>query len=151
MEEISDGGFKVCLNQGINVRMMTEEAADALASVPYYDDGFSVRRLYTAWDNLGDERVFFRGVDRLEAAGIPPSNVMVYMLIGYDPAETWEAIEHRFRRMVARGIMPFPMVFDRSRNDLKQFQRWTHRPLPGDFLRNLLPRAARPPRQWVIS
>lgn len=86
--------------------------------------GFKVRRLYTAWDNLGDEHVFFRGIDRLEAAGIPPSDVMAYMLIGYDPAETFEAIFHRFGRMGARGIKPFPMVFDPARRDLKQFQRW---------------------------
>ena len=124
IEEIREGRFKVCFNQGVNVRVISEEAAAALASVQYRDDGFRVRRLYTAWDNLGDERIFFRGIDRLEAAGIPASNVMAYMLVGYDPAETWEAIDHRFRRMVARGIMPFPMVFDRARRDLKAFQRW---------------------------
>jgi hypothetical protein len=26
--------------------------------------------------------------------------------------------------MVARGIKPYPMVFDRSRKDLLAFQRW---------------------------
>ena len=49
---------------------------------------------------------------------------MVYMLIGYDPAETWERIHHRFDRMVERGIFPYPMVYDNNRKDLKKFQRW---------------------------
>ena len=124
MAEIRAGNFRVCFNQGINVRVLSEEAAAALASVRYCDDGFTLKRLYTAWDNLGDERVFFRGIDRLEAAGVPATEVMAYMLVGYDPAETFEAVFHRFERMVARGIMPFPMVFDPARRDLKKFQRW---------------------------
>ena len=61
---------------------------------------------------------------RLEAAGIPPKHLMVYMLIGYDKAETWDRIWHRFNRMVERGISPYPMVFDKSRRDLVCFQRW---------------------------
>ncbi len=122
--EIRDGGFRVCLSQGINVRLISEEAAAALATIEYRDTKFTRRRLYTAWDNLHDERVFFRGVDMLERAGIPAGNVMAYMLVGYDKAETWERIWHRFNRMVERGIKPYPMVFDRSRQDLCAFQRW---------------------------
>lgn len=122
--EIRDGGFKVCFSQGINVRAVTDEVAEALATIEYRDDGFSRRRLYTAWDNLKDEAVFFRGVDTLERAGIPPRNLMVYMLVGFDKRETWERIWHRFDRMVERGIKPYPMVFDPSRRDLKRFQRW---------------------------
>jgi hypothetical protein len=139
--EIIDGGFRVCLNQGINIRMIDDTSAAALASIPYYDDGFKVRRLYTAWDNLGDEERFFRGVDTLERHGIPPRNLMVYMLVGYDKRETWERVLYRFERMVARGIRPYPMVYgDRSRvlplggsnqrighRTLSEFQRWAIR------------------------
>jgi hypothetical protein len=121
--EIQDGGFKVCFNQGINIRLINDEAAKGLASLEYRDDQFRSRRLYTAWDNLKDERIFFRGVDRLENAGIKPDHIMVYMLIGYDPAETWERILYRFDKMVERGVRPFPMVYG-NRRDLKQFQRW---------------------------
>jgi len=122
--EIRDGKFKVCLSQGINVRLINQEAAAALASIEYRDTKFQERRLYTAWDNLKDEDIFFRGVDLLESAGIPAKNLMAYMLIGFDPNETWARIWHRFLRMTARGIMPYPMVYDRSRKDLLAFQRW---------------------------
>ena len=43
--EIQDGGFKICLNQGINVRLISEEGAKALASVEYRDDQFQQRRI----------------------------------------------------------------------------------------------------------
>lgn len=130
ISEIRDGGFKVCFNQGLNVRHITPDAAEALATVEYRDDKFSERRIYTAWDNLKDEEVFFRGVDMLENAGIPPKHLRSYMLIGFDKKETWERIFRRFNRMVERGIEPFPMVFDMRATDpqryrsLKQFQRW---------------------------
>ncbi|WP_265886694.1 radical SAM protein [Roseomonas mucosa] len=130
IEEVRSGGFKICLNQGINVRHITPPAAEALSSVQYRDDSFSERRIYTAWDNLKDEAVFFRGMDILEAAGIPAKHVRAYMLVGFDKNETWDRIWHRFNRMVDRGIEPFPMVFDcRDKDaglyrDLKRFQRW---------------------------
>jgi hypothetical protein len=130
IEEIREGGFKVCLNQGINVRHITPEAAAALATVEYRDDQFTERRIYTAWDNLKDEAVFFRGVDMLAAAGIPAKHIRAYMLVGFDKNETPERMFHRFDRMVAVGIEPFPMVFDCRAKDaalyrrLKQFQRW---------------------------
>jgi hypothetical protein len=60
------GGFKVCFNQGINTRMLDYESAAALASIPLYDDSFTRRRPYTAWDNIGDEKRFFDGVNTLE-------------------------------------------------------------------------------------
>jgi hypothetical protein len=139
--EIIDGRFKVCLNQGINIRMVDDDSAKALASIPYHDDQFKVRRLYTAWDNIGDEERFFRGVDTLERHGIPPRNLMAYMLIGYDKRETWERVMYRFNKMVVRGIRPYPMAYgDRSRTlplggcnqniggkTLSEFQRWAIR------------------------
>jgi hypothetical protein len=130
VREIIDGDFKVCLNQGINVRLLNQEGAEALAAMKMRDNEFKERRIYTAWDNLKDEEIFFRGVDLLTKAGIRPAQIMPYMLVGYDKRETWDRIWHRFNRMVASGIEPYPMVFDcRAVNpslyrELKKFQRW---------------------------
>lgn len=126
-QEIIDGNFKICLNQGINVRLIDEESCEYLSRMQYYDDSFTKRVLYTAWDNFKDGDIFFRGVDMLEKAGINPKRLMVYMLVGYDKNETWERIFDRFNRMVARGIMPYPMVYDKDNKPLKKFQRWVIR------------------------
>ena len=87
------------------------------------------KRIYTAWDNIGDEKRFFTGIDLLVKHGISPKNVMAYMLIGYDKRETWERIWYRFNKMVDMGILPYPMVYDplQQRKDLKQFQRYVVR------------------------
>jgi hypothetical protein len=114
---------------------------EALASIPYYDDQFKTRRLYTAWDNIGDEGRFFTGIDRLEKAGVPSAHIMAYMLVGYDKRETWERLFYRFNKMVARKIRPYPMIYgsrDRTlplggynlpieQRTLGEFQRWVIR------------------------
>lgn len=131
--EIRDGGFKVCFNQGINVRAMTDEAAAAIALIQYRDDSFKTPRLYTAWDNLKDEEVFFKGIDLLERHGVPASHILAYMLVGFDKRETWERILHRHSRMKERGVWPYPMVFDCRATDperyheLRRFARWAIR------------------------
>ncbi len=126
--EIRGGGFTVCLAQGINIRQVDEESAEALATVEYR--GLNGGRvLYTAWDNLGDESRFKAGVATLARAGVPPKHLRVYMLVGYAPGETIEAVLYRFNEMVALGCEPYPMVYDPSRRDLKAFQRWAIRGL----------------------
>ena len=125
--ELAEGSFKVSFNQGVNVRLITPAAAEALASVRYYDAGFRYRRLYTAWDNLGQEELFFKGFNRLLEAGIPRRHIMVYMLIGYKPGETMEEIKYRYQRLKDAGCLPFPMVYDNSNRTLKAFQRWVVR------------------------
>lgn len=45
---------------------------------------FRRRTLYTAWDNLRDETIFFRGIGRLNQGGIPSRHAMAYMLIGFE-------------------------------------------------------------------
>jgi len=129
IREIREGNFRVCFSQGINSRLINDEAAEALATIQYRNTKFNERKLYTAWDNIGEERVFFNGVEKLERAGIPPTRLMAYMLIGCDENENWERIWHRFRRMVDCGIEPYPMVYDRTRRDLLCFQRWVIRGL----------------------
>lgn len=146
VQAINDGGFRVCINQGINVRLLDDEAAAAMASMHVMDDQFKTRRIYTAWDNIGDEAVFFRGVTLLENHGVNPDNLMVYMLVGYDPRETWERLWHRYSRMIERKVRPYPMVHDRYRHEkpehwkkLKQFQAWcirgTHKTTPFEEFR----------------
>lgn len=121
--ELREGRFRVCFSQGINARMISEEAAAAIASLDYRDDSFGVKRIYTAWDNREDESTLFRGLDRLRAAGVKPDHVMVYMLIGYWPNETHEDREYRRKRLRAWGARPYPMPYART-PELLGYSRW---------------------------
>jgi hypothetical protein len=121
--EIREGGFRVSFTQGINVRVSNDKVAAAIASVDYRADDMETRRIYTAWDAVGDERVVFRGLDCLKAHGIKPDHIMVYMLIGHAPGETHEQRDHRRRRLREYGCRPYPMPFVRT-PELLGFQRW---------------------------
>jgi hypothetical protein len=112
--EVRDGGFKVSFNQGINARFLTDEAAEAIASVQYRDDSMRDRRLYTAWDNRKDEWRLFAGLNRLVKYGVKPAEIMVYMLIGYWPGETEGDWEFRRKKLREFGAMPYPMPYVRD-------------------------------------
>ena len=121
--EIRDGGFKVSFNQGINARCLTEEAAEAIASVNYRDDSMKTKRIYTAWDSREDEERLFAGLNRLVKYGVKPDHIMVYMLVGYWPNETAADREYRLLKLRQFGARPYPMPYERT-PELRGFQRW---------------------------
>lgn len=121
--EIRDGGFKVCFSQGINCRTLSDEAAAAIASVNYRSWRMNDRRLYTAWDNRGDESPLFRGLEALKRNGVNPHDITVYMLIGFWPGETASDREYRRKQLRDWGAEPYPMPFVRTK-ELVGFQRW---------------------------
>lgn len=123
IEAIRSGNFKVSFAQGINARMITDEAAEALASIEYRDDSMKVRRIYTAWDNRKDEERLFAGLNRLVRYGVKPDHIMVYILVGYWPGETQEDRLYRWRKLRDFGARPYPMPFVRT-PELVGFQRW---------------------------
>lgn len=123
VREIREGKFKVSFNQGINARFLTDEAAEAIASVDYRDDSMKVKRIYTAWDNLKDEERLFAGLERLVKYGVKPDHIMVYMLVGFWPGETMEDCDYRRQRLRDFGARPYPMPFRRT-TEMVGFQRF---------------------------
>lgn len=121
--EIREGRFKVSFNQGINARFLTDEAAEAIASIDYRDDSMKVKRIYTAWDNRKDEERLFFGLNKLVKYGVKPDHIMVYMLVGYWPGETESDREYRRAALREFGCRPYPMPFTRTK-ELLGFQRW---------------------------
>jgi hypothetical protein len=93
----------------------------------YYNSDFTARRLYTAYDNPNDEKIFHRGFNILMDAGIKPRHVMVYMLVGYWPNETIGDVMDRFNQIKSSGAMAYPMVYNDKDKELKKFQRWVIR------------------------
>jgi hypothetical protein len=120
---IQSGKFKVSFNQGINARMITDEAAEAIASIDYRDDDFKTKRIYTAWDNRKDEQRLFDGLRRLVKYGVKPDHIMVYVLIGYWPGETTEDRIYRVQKLLDFGARPFPMAYTKT-SELLGIQRW---------------------------
>ena len=128
-DEIIKGDFKINFSQGINIRLIDDSGCQALKSIKYRDTNFSRSRIYTAWDNIGDEKIFMRGVDRMVKHGIPTNHILVYMIIGFKKGETMDDIFYRFNKLNDLGCLPYPMVFDMKNKTLKKFARWVIRGL----------------------
>lgn len=123
IKAIRHGKFKVSFNQGINARFITDESAEAVASVDYRSDDMKTKRIYTAWDNKKDEDRLMGGLSRLVKYGVKPDHIMVYILVGYWPGETEDDRLFRWKKLRDFGARPYPMPFIRSR-ELVGFQRW---------------------------
>lgn len=127
--EIIDGKYKVSFNQGINIRLINQEGANVLAQMKFRDDAFKKRRIYTAWDNKRDEKIFLKGVQCLLTAGIKPAEIMVYFLCNYWEKGLTEDVLYRFNQMKEIGLLPYPMIFEKwtATKELKKFQEYVIR------------------------
>ena len=121
--EVHQGDYRVSWTQGINMRLVNDEAAEALAGLFHADrlwnDSFDRRAIYTAWDSRPDERTLFRGLDAIAQHGVSPRDVVVYVLVGFDgvgkPARpVHEDDLYRIAKLREWGAFPYPMPYDRD-------------------------------------
>lgn len=140
-DELIELNTKVCINQGINVRLIdfktrkvkdevtnliTAPQAKKLSELNVRDRKFKKRRIYTAWDNAKDEKIFWQGIETLTSNGFKPSEIMVYFLCNYWQKGLTDDVWMRFEKMKDFGLMPYAMIYEKWNADkeLKKFQEW---------------------------
>jgi len=112
LQHFIDNKIKVCFNQGLDLRLITEEKAQMLSKVDYKDDQFKTKRLYFAWDNIKDEELVTNGINKLISVGIKPQNIMIYVLVGFN--STFEEDMYRTKKLIDLKVKPFIMQFNRN-------------------------------------
>lgn len=124
---INDHRVQVCFDQGLDIRLMTEEVANILADTHFMNRNFRYKQLYFAWDFIQDENAVRKGIEHLINAGIKPYNLAFYMLIGYNTA-FYEDV-YRFRVLRELKVDPFVMLFNNRKDApiLRHFQRWVNK------------------------
>jgi len=103
LHEIRDRGLVVDISQGIDVRLLTPEIAQALSEVKH------LRSLHYAWDLMGFEQQVMDGI-KLLSKFVKKWRHMCYMLTGYNT--TFEEDMYRFRRLTEIGIRPYVMPYN---------------------------------------
>ncbi len=111
--------LKVNFNQGLDIRLVTEEVAAELAQTKYYSWNFKTRSLHFAFDDPRYEKDVFRGIDLLEDAGIRPSRLMFYVLVNYNTNEEQDL--DRIYKLKDRGVVPYVMPYNQTKNRLTRF------------------------------
>lgn len=119
---IVEHNLKVNFNQGLDIRLLDFEFAEQLAYTKYYNWTFKRRALHFAFDDLRYEKEVWVGIDILETAGIKLSDVLFYVLIGYNTTEEQDL--YRVQKLYDRGVHPYIMPYNQHKSKLT---RWVNR------------------------
>ena len=122
LKEIRDMGLTVNFSQGINIRIITDEQARELSTLKFSNINRTKKQATFAWDQIKDERLIIRGIERCKAAGIKPYMMQFFILIGFDT--TREEDHHRVKMIIDQGADPYVMPFDKSDLYQSAFARW---------------------------
>lgn len=116
--------LKVNFNQGLDIRLITDENAALLAQVKYYNRGFYRRCLYFAFDDPALEPAVRQGIEILLKHGVKPRHLMIYILVAYNTTFTEDY--HRFQVINDYGCLPYIQIYNnrRDRPIARRFARW---------------------------
>jgi len=124
IEEIKRHNLKVNFSQGLNIRIITDEQAKALASINFRNINNKSKMVHFAWDRFNDEKLIDAGIERVIKAGVKPYQMTFYVLIGFDTTEEQDL--YRVNKLKNLGCNPFVMPFNRADRYQKRFARWVN-------------------------
>jgi hypothetical protein len=116
----------VNFNQGLDIRLVTDDVAALLATCQYRSMSFKEKRLYFAFDNPALESVILRGVERLLGAGIKSRHLMFYVLCGFNT--TLQEDLARIEKIRSLGADPYVMKYNNRQDPtLNALARWVNK------------------------
>jgi len=123
---IIEHDLKVNINQGLDIRIMTDEFAEVLSQTKYYTWTFKRRGLHIALDDSRYKAEFLKGVDILLSKDIKPRNIMVYVLVGYN--STLKDNLERIELVKDMGLIPYIQLYNNSHDlIIRRLARWVNR------------------------
>jgi len=118
-QQLIDSKAIVEFNQGIDIRIMTEEKADAL-------NNMKLSMLHFAWDNYPDEHCYNQLKKYRDAFRLDCRHLTVYVLTNFNT--TIEQDLDRIYRLRELDYTPYVMIYNKpsAPRKLKQIQRWVN-------------------------
>lgn len=125
--EIHKHDLRVSFSQGLNIRIITDEQAKALASVEFRNMSGKKKQVHFAWDQWGKgtEKLIDEGFNRVVAAGVKLYQMCFFVLIGWNTTEEQDL--YRINKLHGMGADCFVMPFNRSDPYQKALARWNNR------------------------
>ena len=124
IEEIKAFNLRVNFNQGLNIRNLKPEQAEALASVKFSNLSGKAKQVHFAWDDPRHEKLIHKGIKTAVEAGIKPYQMAFYVLIGFH--STPEEDLHRVELLRSYGCDPYVMPYNKSDPYQSRFTRWVN-------------------------
>lgn len=115
--QLRDKKLKVDFNQGLDIRLMTDDLAKEFSIIKF-------KKLRFAWDFMNMEKIFLKNMKKVFKY-VKPSRVMVYMLVGYNT--TFKEDMYRLKKIRSLGCDAFVMKYN-NQGDLllREFARWNN-------------------------
>lgn len=122
LQQLIDSKAWVDFNQGLDIRLMTEEKAKMLKRIKTKD-------LHFAWDRYQDkEKILPKFKMFKEISNINERNLIVYVLCNYDT--TLEQDLERIYTLREMGYWAYVMLYDKDNipkgHELRKLQRWVN-------------------------
>lgn len=121
-EQLIDSGAWVDFTQGLDIRLMTAEKAEALKRM-------KIKQIHFAWDNYSDKDIILPKFREFkEITGWDMRKMGVYILTGFN--STIEEDLERIYTIRDMGYWPFVMIYNKEklppRHELRRLQRWVN-------------------------
>ena len=124
IEEIRGLDLLVNFSQGLNIRNLKPEQAEAIASVKFRNLKGTKKQVHFAWDDPRHEKLIRKGIKTATAAGIQPHQMAFYVLIGFHSTQAEDL--HRVELLRSYGCDPFAMPYDATEPYQRAFTRWVN-------------------------
>lgn len=125
--EIRKHDLMVSFSQGLNIRIITDEQAKALASVQFRNLSGQKKQVHFAWDQWGKgtEKLIDEGFERVTAAGVRPHQMAFFVLVGFNTSEEQDL--YRINKLHGMGCDVFVMPYNRDDPYQAALARWNNR------------------------
>ena len=124
LQQLIDSRASVNFDQGLDIRMMTEEKAQMLAQI-------KISAIHFAWDRYEDKDIIqpkfktFREQSKINA-----HNLQVYCLCGDKERRVLDSDLERIYWLRENGYAPYVMLYDKAAlpkgHELRKLQRWVN-------------------------
>lgn len=118
LQQLIDSKARVDINQGIDIRLVTDKNIDLIKQV-------KLKYIHFAFDRWQDKDVIEPKLQMfMEETGYDHHKVMCYILVNYDT--TIEQDLYRIQKCRGLDIAPYPMIYDKEHCDpiYRKMQRW---------------------------
>lgn len=124
LQQLIDSRAKVNFNQGLDIRLMTEEKAEMLSKI-------SIKAIHFAWDRYEDkELVQPKFITFRKASTIGSHNLQVYVLCGDREQKVLESDLERIYWLRDNGYAPYVMLYNKESipkgHELLKLQRYVN-------------------------
>lgn len=122
LQQLIDSKAYIDINQGIDIRLMTEEKAEMISRL-------KIKSIHFAWDRYEDKDIIvpkFQMFKDITQWGF--RKMSVFVLVNYDT--TFEQDLERIYTLRDMGYNPYIMVYDKAhttgKDKIRQLQRWVN-------------------------